>query len=209
MNAIQYKFPQDSWQTILLLAFFLYVDQASVGTLGSRIRNAVGGARTLDILRKLTVSVHIAEALAMLVVNIKRGSSPLVGVRWSVANVSSSGSSPPLLSASRRGFRSVVRLLYSADSSGQQRHLVNLIDSNASLSVQNKRSAVVLPTQAQNGGKQKFDKNEIRTHAGRTQWLTDEIVVRLAGHRLNHSAILPNFPPRWSGCRYISIERTT
>ncbi|WFD39004.1 uncharacterized protein MJAP1_001972 [Malassezia japonica] len=84
MNAIQYKFPQDSWQTILLLAFFLYVDQASVGTLGSRIRNAVGGARTLDILRKLTVSVHIAEALAMLVVNIKRGSSPLVGLKWVV-----------------------------------------------------------------------------------------------------------------------------
>ena len=39
--------------------------------------------------------------------------------------------------------------------------------------------------------KKKFDKNEIRTHAGRTQWLTNRTVVLLAGHRLNHSAILP------------------
>ena len=173
MNAIQYKFPQDSWQTILLLAFFLYVDQASVGTLGSRIRNAVGGARTLDILRKLTVSVHIAEALAMLVVNIKRGSSPLVGVRWSVANVSSSGSSPPLWSVSRRGSRSVVRIQYSANSSGQQRHLVNSIDSIVLLSVQKEAQSCSPHPHVQNDRTQKFDKNEIRTHAGRTQWLTD------------------------------------
>lgn len=81
MNAIGYQFPKDGWQTILLLAFFLYVDQADVGTLGARIRNAVGGPRTLDVLRKLTVLVHIGEALAMLVVNIKRQSSPLVTVR--------------------------------------------------------------------------------------------------------------------------------
>ncbi|WFD04393.1 hypothetical protein MOBT1_003101 [Malassezia obtusa] len=82
MNAIGYQFPKDGWQTILLLAFFLYVDQADVGTLGARIRNAVGGPRTLDVLRKLTVLVHIGEALAMLVVNIKRQSSPLVTLKW-------------------------------------------------------------------------------------------------------------------------------
>lgn len=81
MSAIAYKFPKDGWQTLLLLTFFLYVDQADAGTIGSRIRNAVGGPRTLDTLRKLTVLVHLGEALVMLFVNIKRGSSFSATVR--------------------------------------------------------------------------------------------------------------------------------
>ncbi|KAI3618458.1 hypothetical protein CBS9595_002821 [Malassezia furfur] len=82
MRSIAYKFPKDGWQTILLLALFLYVDQADVGTIGARIRRAVGGPRTLDVLRKLVVAVHLGEALGMLAVNVRRGATLGVAIKW-------------------------------------------------------------------------------------------------------------------------------
>ncbi|WFD06238.1 hypothetical protein MVES1_001582 [Malassezia vespertilionis] len=80
--AIQFKFPEDGWQTILALAFFLYVDNAAAGSPGARIKNAIGGQGTMDTVRKLVVAVHVVEALAMLAVNLKRGSSLATTVKW-------------------------------------------------------------------------------------------------------------------------------
>lgn len=78
---IAYKFPADGYQTIAALALFLYVYHAAPGTVGSQIRNAVGGARTMNLVGKITIGIHVLEALAMLVVNISRGSSMAVTVR--------------------------------------------------------------------------------------------------------------------------------
>lgn len=109
MRSIAYKFPKDGWQTILLLALFLYVDQADVGTIGARIRRAVGGPRTLDVLRKLVVAVHLGEALGMLAVNVRRGATLGVAVRRTRLMNRSSGSQPRSCSATPRGSPLVVR----------------------------------------------------------------------------------------------------
>ena len=78
---IVFKFPADGYQTVLALGLFLYVDQAAPGTFGASIRNAVGGQRVLDWIRALTVLAHLGEAIAMLVVCLKRGAPPLTLVR--------------------------------------------------------------------------------------------------------------------------------
>lgn len=78
---VVFKFPTDGYQTVLALGLFLYVDQAAPGTLGASIRNAVGGQRVLDWIRTLTVLAHVGEAIAMLVVCVKRGAPPLTLVR--------------------------------------------------------------------------------------------------------------------------------
>lgn len=109
MRSIAYKFPKDGWQTILLLALFLYVDQADIGTIGARIRRVVGGPRTLDILRKLVVVVHIGEALGMLAVNVRRGATLGVAVGCSWLMSRSSGSRPRSCSVTPRGSPLVVR----------------------------------------------------------------------------------------------------
>lgn len=69
---VVFKLPSQGYQTILLLALFLWVDTANVGTLGARIRDAVGGPRVMDKIRTFTVTVHVLEALAMAYVAIKR-----------------------------------------------------------------------------------------------------------------------------------------
>lgn len=81
MSAIVYKFPKDSWQVCILLGLFLYVDNANANTLGSRIRDAVGGPAVMDRIRQLTIAIHVAEALVMLYANIRRGASFNVTVR--------------------------------------------------------------------------------------------------------------------------------
>ncbi|WFC97393.1 hypothetical protein MYAM1_000104 [Malassezia yamatoensis] len=87
MSAIAFKFPKDGWQTILLIALFLYVDSAKVGTVGARIRELVGGHRVMDIIRKLVVYVHIAEALAMFAVNVKRNAPLGTALKWSLTTL--------------------------------------------------------------------------------------------------------------------------
>ena len=75
VTVIQYQFPREAYQIFLALTAFLYVDQAQPNTIGARIRDAVGGPSVLDKIRQLTVAIHILEALVMLFVNVRRGSS--------------------------------------------------------------------------------------------------------------------------------------
>ncbi|WFD35918.1 hypothetical protein MCUN1_002788 [Malassezia cuniculi] len=77
---ILYKFPSESYQTILLLAFFLWVDNAKVGSIGAKIRNAVGGYRVLDVIRTLVLAIHVAEAAGIAFIALKRGATLSVTV---------------------------------------------------------------------------------------------------------------------------------
>ncbi|WFD27688.1 hypothetical protein MNAN1_002691 [Malassezia nana] len=80
--SIQYKFPPEAYQVLLLLSLFLYVDQAAPNTLGARIRQAVGGPSVIDKIRRIAIGIHILEAMVMLLVNIRRGASLRVTCKW-------------------------------------------------------------------------------------------------------------------------------
>ncbi|WFD30688.1 hypothetical protein MSPP1_001711 [Malassezia sp. CBS 17886] len=82
MPPVEYKFPKDGYQTILLLSLFLYVDNAQGRSLGARVREALGGDRTMTFIAKWIVVIHVLEALAMLLINAKRRASPLVTLKW-------------------------------------------------------------------------------------------------------------------------------
>ena len=80
-SVIKYQFPPAAYQVLLLISAFLYVGQAAPNTLGAAIRQAVGGPHSMSTIRRLAISAHVLEALAMLVVNVHRGSSLSVTVR--------------------------------------------------------------------------------------------------------------------------------
>lgn len=82
ITVIQYKFPPEAYQVLFLLSMFLYVDQARPNTIGARIRQFVGGPSVMDKIRQLTIGIHVIEALVMLFVNVRRGASLSVTIKW-------------------------------------------------------------------------------------------------------------------------------
>ena len=72
---VVFKAPPEGYQTLLLLALFAWVDSANPGTLGARIRKAVGGESVLSVIRSAALLIHIVEGVAMAYVTIKRGAS--------------------------------------------------------------------------------------------------------------------------------------
>lgn len=81
---ILFKLPSPSYQTILvvlLLALFLWIDNAMPGSLGARVRSAVGSERVLHKIRTAILFIHGAEASFIATTSLRHGASISVAVR--------------------------------------------------------------------------------------------------------------------------------